>query len=59
MKALLTFGLILFLSLSCDDEKECPPGDRTGAVCNDGSTSTATGSGACSGHGGVKEWTCK
>ena len=30
---------------------------RTGAVCNDGTTSTATGSGACSHHGGVKYWT--
>lgn len=26
------------------------------AVCNDGSLSTATGSGACSGHGGVNTW---
>ncbi len=29
---------------------------RTGAVCNDGSTSYATGSGACSSHGGVFYW---
>jgi len=33
-----------------------PTGVRTGAVCNDGSASTATGSGACSGHGGVSYW---
>lgn len=29
---------------------------RIGAVCNDGTTSTATGSGACSWHGGVRYW---
>lgn len=29
---------------------------RTGALCVDGSTSGATGSGACSGHGGVQCW---
>ena len=29
---------------------------RVGAVCNDGTTSTATGSGACSHHGGVRCW---
>lgn len=32
-------------------------GARTGAVCNDGSTSTATGRGACSHHDGVDYWT--
>ncbi|MCM4160884.1 hypothetical protein FHG64_17840 [Antarcticibacterium flavum] len=29
---------------------------RVGAVCNDGTTSQATGSGACSHHGGVAYW---
>jgi hypothetical protein len=29
---------------------------RTGALCNDGSSSTATGSGACSHHKGVQCW---
>ena len=29
---------------------------RVGAICNDGSESTATGRGACSHHGGVKCW---
>ncbi|GAA4736948.1 DUF3761 domain-containing protein [Flavisolibacter ginsenosidimutans] len=29
---------------------------RTGAICNDGSRSYATGRGACSHHGGVREW---
>ena len=29
---------------------------RTGAICNDGSTSESTGSGTCSHHGGVDYW---
>jgi len=29
---------------------------RIGAVCKDGTTSKATGSGACSHHGGVSCW---
>ena len=29
---------------------------RIGAVCNDGTLSNATGSGACSHHGGVRYW---
>ncbi|RTE53955.1 DUF3761 domain-containing protein [Arenibacter aquaticus] len=29
---------------------------RIGAVCNDGTTSRATGRGACSHHGGVSYW---
>lgn len=33
-----------------------PSGTRTGAVCRDGSTSSATGRGACSHHGGVAYW---
>jgi len=32
------------------------PRHRVGAVCNDGWTSNATGSGACSHHGGVSCW---
>ena len=32
-------------------------GYRTGAVCRDGAGSRATGSGACSWHGGVAYWT--
>lgn len=31
-------------------------GGRIGAVCNDGWPSSATGRGACSGHGGVRNW---
>jgi hypothetical protein len=33
--------------------------NRIGAKCKDGTTSTATGSGACSSHGGVDYWICK
>ena len=31
-------------------------GYRIGAICNDGTQSSATGSGACSYHGGVMCW---
>lgn len=30
--------------------------ERSGAICSDGSYSSATGRGACSWHGGVSEW---
>lgn len=35
-----------------------PPstGQRCGAICRDGTSSSATGSGACSRHGGVDHW---
>ena len=32
------------------------PRQRVGARCNDGTSSSATGSGACSSHGGVRCW---
>ncbi len=32
---------------------------RRGAKCKDGTESSATGQGACSGHGGVDYWLCK
>ena len=62
------FFLIVFVLLSlpaCNDSGTEPKpssgdsGTRTGAVCNDGTTSSATGSGACSHHGGVKYWLYK
>ena len=59
MKKLISILVIVSLSFSCDEGGDCAPADRTGAVCKDGSTSTATGSGACSGHGGVDYWICK
>ncbi len=37
---------------------DCPNG-RSGAICKDGTKSSATGSGACSSHGGVRSWICK
>ena len=47
-------GLILSLVLFT-----CATRTRTGAVCEDGWNSTATGSGACSHHGGVDHWKYK
>lgn len=58
LKQLKRLILIIVISLSlfqCDTTTE-PEGKRIGAVCNDGTTSTATGSGACSSHGGVDHW---
>jgi hypothetical protein len=33
-----------------------PSGGRIGAICKDGTRSSATGRGACSHHGGVAQW---
>jgi len=35
---------------------QTPTRHRVGAICRDGWNSTATGSGACSHHGGVSCW---
>jgi len=35
------------------------PRKRIGAVCRDGTTTSATGRGACSHHGGVRYWLYK
>jgi len=60
MKKLALFALAVLLYcviyVSCDTTEPCV---RVGAYCNDGTTSTATGSGACSGHGGVRDWICE
>jgi len=48
-KLLIAITIGLALLSSCQ-------GKRTGAICNDGSKSSATGSGACSHHGGVDYW---
>jgi hypothetical protein len=46
----LILALILFtLLFACR-------GKRTGAICEDGWKSSATGRGACSHHGGVDYW---
>ncbi len=42
--------------LSEQEQQTSAEAERTGAICNDGSTSSSTGSGTCSGHGGVSEW---
>ena len=59
MKKIL-FAFLIIISLffnSCHTTE--PEGERTGAVCKDGTTTSATGSGACSHHGGVDYWTYK
>lgn len=51
------FLLSIFSFCTSPSESDNPPErPRTGAVCKDGTTSTATGSGACSNHGGVAYW---
>ena len=61
----LVFSLILIFSLffiHCDKEEyRCPAGSPNivGAMCKDGTRSSATGQGACSHHGGVDYWICK
>ena len=71
-KLLLTMGLAVIVIIgmqSCTPEP-CPPGPcdascinsyKSGAMCNDGTTSSSTGSGTCSGHNGVNYWlhTCE
>ncbi len=37
-------------------KNERPKSERIGCICMDGSFSSATGRGACSGHGGVARW---
>jgi hypothetical protein len=51
MKKLVVISAILLVTLY-----SCSRGKRVGAICNDGWQSSATGSGACSHHGGVDEW---
>ena len=60
-KLFLITIILLSITLSCSEESTSASGDceRIGAVCNDGTRSNATGSGACSHHGGVREWICK
>jgi hypothetical protein len=60
-KLIFNFIILCFLflsSITCKEESDpvSSTRERIGAICNDGTTSTATGSGACSSHGGVKEW---
>jgi hypothetical protein len=67
MKKSFTFlvGIVAFCILfyACEkcSEYSCDTNDPNiiGAYCNDGTTSDATGQGACSSHGGVKSWRCE
>ena len=61
---LAIFGTFIFAP-SCDsssgpDGHQCGVNetDRVGAKCNDGTSSSSTGSGTCSSHGGVAYWIC-
>lgn len=45
-----------FVMQGINDANETRKFSRIGAVCEDGSRTSATGNGACSGHGGVEEW---
>jgi hypothetical protein len=57
MKFRIILALLLFMILSVPScTQSTNPGNRTGAVCKDGTISSATGQGACSGHGGVDHW---
>lgn len=47
---ILFIGFLLLTLLTCGSRH------RVGARCFDGSESSATGSGACSHHGGVMYW---
>ena len=55
--------LLYFTLAQCSSEENNPVSTedcvRIGAVCNDGTTTSATGSGACSHHGGVDHWICE
>ena len=56
-----TIAFALLIGCAKDETYTCSAGDPNiiGATCNDGTTSSATGSGACSSHGGVATWTCE
>ena len=56
MKKLLVLTMTIMSFVSCTKDDVGPEKVRIGAICGDGTKSNATGSGACSGHGGVKEW---
>ena len=48
----IAFATLLISYFSSQDSQ----GYRIGATCSDGWSSSATGSGACSHHGGVAQW---
>lgn len=63
MKRLIQFVFLLLMIPvgSCEKDHPCDNvyTTRVGAICMDGSKTDATGSGACSNHGGVNYWVCK
>lgn len=56
MKRLIFLLLLLIVPYCSSSTESTPEGKRIGAVCKDGTKSTATGTGACSKHGGVSYW---
>ena len=52
----MLFALTLASALAFGGSAAQGERHRIGAVCNDGTISKATGSGACSHHGGVSCW---
>jgi hypothetical protein len=62
--ALILFIFLLGLTNCSSDDTSSPDCQkdeslRKGAICKDGTETSATGAGACSGHGGVEYWICK
>jgi hypothetical protein len=53
-RLLAAIALVCVMAFTSSEAQ--PERHRVGAVCNDGTNSTATGSGACSHHGGVLCW---
>jgi len=56
MKKIIFVVMLILLSISGCSDPNSSNGNRIGAVCKDGTSSSATGSGACSHHGGVARW---
>jgi hypothetical protein len=48
--------LLLGITLACANNPFIPTRQRKGAVCKDGTTTTATGESACANNGGVDYW---
>jgi hypothetical protein len=56
IKIIIGFFVIFFLWFNYCPFFDKPINVRIGALCKDGFNSNATGTGACSFHGGVKKW---
>jgi hypothetical protein len=55
-KSFSGFKMFLIIAFVCFILFTCVSGHRVGCHCFDGTESYATGSGACSHHGGVMYW---